>query len=196
MAVHLNKKTHTYTVNGVVKPAVSDIMRVLSEHHYHAADKYGHMEKARERGERVHEAVDFYINFGIFDKDYSDYVNAFAQWMLDYKVKIINNEQILTDGDYCGTTDLYVEIDGRKILVDMKATAAIHENLLEVQLAGYYLLYQRNGKQVDATYVLHLKPNKYVYKPIAINLAKWKELYAKFTHESDRDKTRGQGESL
>jgi hypothetical protein len=196
MPVKLNKEDHVYTVDGVIKPAVSDVMRPLSERYYQKANKYGKMDIARVRGENIHNAIDCYLTFGIFDDTYYEYVNAFAQWMEDHHVAIRANEISLTDGTYCGTPDILAVVDGLLSLVDIKATYAINEELLEVQLAGYYNLYLAQGIRAEETAVLHLKPGKYIYKPIAINLAKWKELHEKFTHESHSDIAGSEEESI
>lgn len=180
----LDKASHTYTVDGVVKPCVSDIMRPLSDAYYKNAVKYNRMETARNRGVMVHEAIDFYINFGIYAEEAVEWVLIFAQWMVDEGVEIVRNELSLTDGNYCGTIDLLVRKDGKLLLVDIKTTSVINTALLEVQLAGYERLLQANGYVIDGAYVLQLKPPKgYVYQPVSINRAKWKELYEKQPNE-------------
>lgn len=177
MKAILDKEYHVYTVDGIVKPSVSEIMRPLTEAFYEEADKYGRLERARQRGSGVHESIEIYLTFGIINEEYEKYVLAFINWMEQYKPNILRYEYCMTNGVYCGTVDLICEIDGKTHLIDYKATSVIHDNLLGIQLAAYEELASSEGFKIEETNVLHLKSSgTFIFKPIPINRGKWKEL--------------------
>lgn len=179
----LNKETHTYSLDGRVIPSVSEVMKPLSESYYAEALKFTDLSNAQTYGTGVHEAIDDYILFGIISKKYTKEVLAFIEFLEKEQIEVVYNERMLTNGKFAGTIDLVAKHKptGRTFLVDLKATTKINESLLEVQLYAYTELLIVNGVHVDGTYVLHLKKSgTYNFKEIAINRAKWKELYNAF----------------
>ena len=186
-------KNHIYTVNGVFKPSVSEIMRPLSEDYY--SDAFGttnrkfihsRLEKRRQIGSDVHDGIETYLLFGVYDPSVEEYLTQFKKWIEKEDIEIIRTEQRLTNDIYCGTIDLYVKErkKDKYILVDIKATAKINKPLIEVQLAAYKELLDHNKIKVDETKSLHLRTKGYTYKNVAINIWKWKELLENYEKQT------------
>ena len=171
---------HIYRLDGVVLPSVSEIMKPLTEAYYSDIDE-SVMETARIRGSMVHEAIENYIHFGIYDPAAEEYVKHFIAWQEKFKPSIIMTEIMFTNGVYAGTIDMYCMIGGRMVLVDLKVTSKINRELLEVQLAAYKELLLHNGLEVEQTMVLHLKKTGWKYEQIPVNHWKWRELVDAFS---------------
>lgn len=178
-------ENHIYRVDGKVLPSVSEVMKPLSDEYYGTAlgssDSNfisSRLEKRRLLGSAVHDAIETYILFGIYDPSVEPYMVQFKKWLKEEDIEIVKTEMKLTDNWYCGTIDLYCRErrTGRYVLTDIKVTAKINLPLVEVQLAAYKNLLDVNKYQVDATMSLHLREKGYTYKPVAINIWKWKEL--------------------
>lgn len=176
MIEYFNEETHEYFVDGVKYPSITEIAKPISFERFNALQQ-SILEKARQRGKRVHELCEEYLLCGEIDEkeiesEYLPYVASFIEWVRTYKPKVIYTEKRLFGANlgYCGTFDLLCEIDGKIVLIDYKATSTIDKKSLSVQLAGYdELVMSRLGIAVDVFMVLHLKKDGYVYKEIKPN---------------------------
>lgn len=147
--------THTYLVDGVIKPSVSEIMKPLSSEYYKEINE-DILNKACERGSAIHKAtedIDQDKEYEIEDK-WNDYVFQYKKFKALRKPKIKSVEQQLTNGEYCGTIDRIMEIDGDIWLIDIKTSAKINDILVAVQLGGYKGL--KGKRKIDKYGVLHL----------------------------------------
>lgn len=176
--LNFDKDLHHYFYNQVRIPSVSEIMKPLTEGTYSKIPKRI-LDKAKKRGSGVHEAVENYILFDVISEEYQGYVEQFIKFMSINGFKAHRTELMLTDGKYAGTIDLVLETkENQLILVDTKTTNKIHEDLLEVQLYAYKALLKKNGYNISNCFVLQLKEDDYVFKPIKTNAKKWKELFS------------------
>lgn len=185
---------HIYRVNGKVKPSVSEIMKPLSDDYYSNAlgttnTKFIHdrLESRRLLGSAIHDGIETFILFGVYDPEVEDYLKQFKKWLEKEEIEIIHTEQRLTNDIFCGTLDLYVfeQKTGKYGIVDIKATAKINTTLIEVQLAAYKTLAEDNGMKVDFTKSLHIRKKGYSYKSIAINLHKWMDLLVAYEKQEN-----------
>ena len=185
--IKLDKDSHIYTVDGRELPSVSAIMRPLSEEYYKdVPNKY--MVVARERGIEIHDAIETFLMFGIMPTVWEDYLMSFKSWMDYVGFEVIKTEMMLTNNIYCGTIDLYGEIQSRRVLIDIKTTAKKNTKLLEVQLQAYKELAEYNKIPVDDTYYLGLFKSGYDFSMVKGNVEKWREMLEEFTHKSGIDK--------
>lgn len=182
-------ENHIYRVNGVVKPSVSAIMKPLSDEYYGNAlgssdENFikSRLENRRVLGTAIHEGIETFLLFGVYDPSVEPYLAQFKKWLKKEDIEVLHTEMKLTDGWYCGTIDLYCKErkTNKLVLVDVKATAKINKPLIEVQLAAYKSLLDINGFQVDMTKSLHIREKGYTYKSVAINIWKWKELFESY----------------
>ena len=178
--VKFDKVTHTYTVGGKKLPSVTQIMRPLSEQHY-ADIPHEIMENARQRGTRVHEAIEIYDMFGAEtdDKEIRPYLVGYRMAQELHKFHPKFSEQIMACEEYCGTVEIIAKMKDDLIIIDLKATSKINFELLEVQLAGYMRLARENNHAIERTYVLQVKPYAFRFVEILPNY----ELFEKLLKE-------------
>jgi hypothetical protein len=149
--------THTYLVDGVIKPSVSAIMTPLTMDHYKEIDNEI-LERACERGSAIHKAtenIDLEKEYEIEDK-WKDYLFQYKKFKTLRKPILKSVEQQLTNGEYCGTLDRIYEIEGTKWLVDIKTSSQVNTKLVQVQLGAYKKLLKHNKIKVQKYGVLHL----------------------------------------
>ena len=180
---YYDEETHTYYVNGIERPTVTEICSPISFEKINALQK-SLLDIARIRGTRCHElAEEYLLNNGEIDideieTDYIPYMQQFALWVKTYSPKVIYTEFKLFSEEFCGTTDLICEIDGKTIIVDYKFTSTADKKSLSVQLEGYYRLCQNQGIKIDDTYYLHIKKDGFTFKPISRN-CEWFDILLK-----------------
>lgn len=142
--VQFDEATHTYTLDGVELPSVTQIIRYL------AVDKANNADPnmaliARERGSAVHEATVVYDYSGEipddFPAEYAPYLEAYVQFVRDYKPKWILTEHAMGSNvmgmGYAGTLDRFGLIDGEFSLLDIKTSYKVDIPSLSAQLAAY-----------------------------------------------------------
>lgn len=168
MNLTFENDTHTYKLDGVVIPSVTQVMKPLSEALYKSVDE-NILGVAAHRGSIVHESIEDYLNHGIDDiqPEYRGYLDAFKAFEHDYPFEVVGVEMRTCHGllRYAGTVDLLCRIDGRLILIDYKTSARINEMLTGVQLEAYASALASNEIFVEDKAILHLKDNgKYTLK--------------------------------
>lgn len=158
--LQFEEDTHTYKLNGSIIPSVTQLMKPLSDAVYGTVNDFA-LDMAATRGTAVHNAIENYLLFGIEDiqQEYEGYLEAFKKWFEKYKPLVIATEikvyhKIMR---YAGTADLIVEIDGQKILIDLKTSSVVQKMLTGVQLEAYDKAFDSQGIQLDGKAILHLK---------------------------------------
>lgn len=164
------EENHTYRLNGILIPGVSELMRPLSDSFYKWIDQTI-LDAAAKRGSEVHEAIENYILYGIEDcePEHRPYFDAFLEWLRRYDVHVIAVEIPLYNRvyRYAGTADILCMIDGELVLVDVKTTAQVNHLLTDVQLVAYNAALASHGVRTAYKAVLHLKKNgKYSFQPM------------------------------
>jgi hypothetical protein len=183
--VEFIEESHTYIYEGVIIPSVSEVMNPMSEKKY-ANISRARLDNAAQRGTRVHKAVEDYEKTGVHttDKEIQPYLMAYRIAKKLHKFEVFDNEKRLTNGKYAGTLDMIAKLDGKLIIIDLKATSVINHELLEVQLAAYYELCRFNKINIQETYVLHLKPGTYKFQKIEPNLPMWIHLLENYEQKN------------
>ena len=139
MNIQFNEERHEYSVNGLIVPSVSEIIRPLM---VDVAEKGKPWLRdiAAARGTRIHEAT-MLLDYGEeveVDPDIAGYLKAYQRFLDDYNPKWEGIETIVYhDGlGYAGTIDRYGIVDGRKAVVDIK-TGAYNKYPMCAQLGAY-----------------------------------------------------------
>lgn len=175
--VQFDEATHTYTLNGKELPSVTHIIRYL------AVDKASNADPnmaliARERGSAVHEATMVYDYSGEipddFPAEYAPYLEAYVQFVRDYKPQWTLIEHAMGSDAYCmgyaGTLDRFGMIDGKFALLDIKTSYKVDIPSLSAQLAAYSKLLREeqpifNEDHVDLYGLQLMRNGKYrLYK--------------------------------
>lgn len=167
------ENTHTYTIDGIELPSVTTIMEPLKNKAYGGISDTV-MENAARRGSDVHNSIENYIKFDIIDipEEYKGYFDAFLKWWNTFHPEVIASETKVYHKllRYAGTIDLVLNINDEIVLVDIKTTATLKEDLCGVQLEGYYQALKSHGILVDKKAILHLSSDgeyKFVMFPSA-----------------------------
>ena len=135
-----DEATHTYSINGILLPSVTTLMKPLSNAYYNGIDSEK-LHIAADRGTAIHNAIDNYNRFGIIDlpSELAGYFQAYKAWEQDYKPEIYTTEYRLYHKylRYSGTADMICSIKGEDTLIDFKSSVTVSDRLTAVQLAAY-----------------------------------------------------------
>lgn len=166
--------THRYTVDGEEVPSVSELIRFITRELYTDTPQY-FMEGAAARGTLVHKATESLDEFGKVEceDDIAPYIQAYVSFLKDYQPNWEKIEWPICNGSqYAGTVDRYGELDGKKVVLDIKTTQSIsgmHKLLYGAQLTLYKMAVELE-RPVEQLMVLQLKKDgSYKLIPIEEN---------------------------
>lgn len=164
--------THTYLVDGLEVPSITQIMNIKFGNKYESVDK-DILKRAAQNGTRVHEAIEKYCRTGEVE-DYKE-VKNFMFLERQYKFEVLDNEVpiILFKDDKpiaAGRLDLVLNLNGEVGGGDIKRTSELDKNYLAYQLNLYRIGY-RQCYGVDWKFLrgLHLRENTRKFVVIPIN---------------------------
>lgn len=187
-----DEENHKYYVDEVEVPSVTEIAKPISFERLNDLPKHL-IERARKRGEKVHELAEEYLLVGELDLDevdpeYVPYMEQFIEWAFTYKPKVLFTEHRMFGNSFAGTCDLICFLDGKTIIVDYKATSVLDKRSLSVQLEGYKRLCDIYGIKIDECWYLHLKKDTYIFKPLATD-SEWFDILLKHNKKMRGAKT-------
>ncbi|WBK39951.1 exonuclease [PinkBerry-associated phage LS06-2018-MD08] len=172
------EESHTYLLNGVVIPSVSEI---ISDDTYASIPPHI-LENAAKRGSAVHLASE------MIDKGKKPKLDSsFAEWVVQYlrfKLSWINknyNQQIAYDSietivhtnEYGGTIDRVILDGDDYVICDIKTTSKLYKDKIALQLGGYaYAHSLMNNVSLDEYRgsVIWLRKNSWKYVEITPNV--------------------------
>jgi hypothetical protein len=126
---------------------------------YHIRDEKG------EEGSAVHKALENYArtgevpDLGRFHADVRLKVRALANFLIDFRPRIIASEVRVASLEYgyAGMLDLVVDIDGKTGIIDLKTGKRIYPDSQFPQVEAYRHAYEEMGNDpVEFTAILHL----------------------------------------
>ncbi len=167
---------HTYLVDGVIKPSITQILKLKFGNKYDSVDK-DVLQRASELGTATHKAIEDYCKLGI-ESDLKE-LNNFKFLQLRFEFKVIENELpiILFQNGIpvaCGRLDLVLDDHGLLCLGDIKRTSVLDKEYLAYQLNLYRIGYQQcYGMEIKGLRGLHLREDvrKYIELPINEEMA-------------------------
>lgn len=168
--------SHTYLVDGVILPSITQILKVKFGSKYAYVNK-ATLQRASADGTRVHEAIERYCKTGEMEE--LEEVKNFRFLQRQYGFKVIENESpviLFKDNEpfACGRLDLVLEMDGQIGGADIKRTSTLDKQYLAYQLNLYRIAYQQcYGVEWQFLKGIHLKDSKrkFVDIPIAEDYA-------------------------
>lgn len=171
-------ETHTYLVDGVIVPSITQILKIKFGNKYEGIDK-DILKRAADKGTAVHEAIEKYCKTGE-ETDLKE-VRNFKFLQKKYKFKVLESEVpiILFKNDVpiaAGRLDLVLEMDTKVGGGDIKRTSTLDKEYLAYQLNLYRIGYRQcYGIEWEFLKGLHLREDvrKFVDLPINENMA-WK----------------------
>jgi hypothetical protein len=165
-------ETHTYLVDGVIVPSITQIMKIKFGNKYNGVSKEV-LDEAARKGTEVHNAIEKYCKTGEV-KDLKE-VKNFIFLQKQYKFKVTKNEVpiILFKNDIpiaAGRFDLELEEKEELGGGDIKRTSSLDKDYLFYQLNIYRIGYRQSyGIEWEFLRALHLRENTRKYMPIPIN---------------------------
>lgn len=171
-------ETHTYLVDGIIVPSITQILKIKFGKKYEGIDKEV-LTKASEKGTAVHEAIENYCKTGEVE-DLKE-VKNFIFLQKQYKFEVLENEVpiILFKNDKpiaSGRLDLVLKLNNELGGGDIKRVSSLDKEYLAYQLNLYRIGYRQcYGIEWKFLKGLHLRENtrKFVDIPINENMA-WK----------------------
>ena len=166
----LDAESHVYDLDGEQLPSVSEITRFISRELYGEVNQYT-LDRAAERGTNVHKLTEALDKYGSCeaDEELLNYLTAYVDFRNKYPAvwEKIEFSTFNETERYGMTVDRYGELNGKKILVDIKTSSSIQTVAVTAQLTLYKWGLQSQGYDVDEMYVLQLKKdNRFVFKKI------------------------------
>lgn len=162
MSFQFDREKHEYTLNGKRLPSVTEVLGMLTDF---SAIAPAVLEAARDRGERVHAAINAH-NRGAFDYGEDDqiarYVEQWQRYLDESKAVVIASEQPMYHAalKFAGTPDCVLQIGRRVVVPDVKATFAVPPTV-GPQCAAYAALYGDRYRRVVERVCVHIGPDGY-----------------------------------
>lgn len=153
------ENTHTYLLNKRKIPAVTEIMKFVTDYKYNIVPE-SILENAQEKGTIVHFAAEVYNKTGYagIDKQYKGYLDAYIKWINDFKIdrtKIESEVKTYNRAlNYAGTIDMVYD---KNTIIDIKTTFQLDLDSVSVQTSAYRKAINNFGYNVKNCYVLRLK---------------------------------------
>lgn len=165
-------ESHTYIVDGVIVPSVTQILGVKFGNKYAGVNR-STLERAANRGTTIHEAIESFCKYGK-DSGLKELHN-FKFLMAYYDVRVLENEipiVVTKDGTpiAAGRLDLLLDLNGDFAIADIKTTATLDKEYLAYQLNLYRIGYMQSyGAEITQLYGVHLREDKRKLVNIPVN---------------------------
>ena len=169
-------ETHTYLVDGVIVPSITQILKIKFGNKYNKVSKEV-LNNAAKKGTEVHEAIEIYCKTGEV-KDLQE-VKNFIFLQKQYKFGVRKNEVpviLFKEGKPIGAGrfDLELEISNSVGGGDLKRTATLDKEYLAYQLNIYRIANRQSyGTEWQFLKGVHLRGNvrRFIDIPINENMA-------------------------
>lgn len=173
--------THTYLVDGVIVPSITQILKTKFGNKYAYVSK-AVLRSAADKGTAVHEAIERFCTMGE-ESDLPE-VRNFAFLQKKFGFEVLENETpviLHIDGEpiAAGRLDLVLEMGGKVGGADIKRTSQLDKEYLAYQLNLYRIAYRQcYGVEWEFLRGVHLRDivRKFVEIPINEELA-WALVY-------------------
>jgi hypothetical protein len=164
MKVTFDEKTHTYTVDGIFIPSVTQIIQACISSFY----KYDNNNRNLDIGKKVHFACELYDQDNLDEKALHTtlvpYLEQWKKFKQDFQVDIQEIELIVFSEKYryAGTIDRIAEIVSyrrkKKVIIEIKTGSV---GYAAIQTAGYQIAYQSIYKKNIERMAVVLNPENY-----------------------------------
>lgn len=166
---------HTYKVDGVLWPSVSQALSLLNDFSGIPPDI---LMKAARFGTSVHRAIEA-LHKGdpipALDERGEAYLYQYNRFLADSGIELVGSEVMVANSRhrYCGTIDLVFRLNGKLCLADVKTSASIPATV-GPQTAAYADAYHNSGERerISKRYCIHLTADSYRLAPLT-NSGDW-----------------------
>lgn len=164
--------THTYLVDGVIVPSITQILKVRFNKKYDGIPK-STLQRASEKGTQMHEVIEKWCK----KEEESDLkeLRNFKFLKRQYNFSVMQNEVpvILWHDDEiigAGRLDMVISMNGQVGLADLKRTSVLDKDYLGYQLNLYRIAYQQSyGTEIGFLRGIHLREDVRKFVQIPIN---------------------------
>ena len=174
-SLEFDEDTHTYLVDGVIVPSVTQIVKKQFGKMYENVPP-AVLKRASERGLAVHEAIETYCKTG--EKVEMEELDGFIRLVEQNKITVLANEvPVLFAKErplFAGRLDMYIEKqganDGDFAIADIKTTYRLDNSYLGYQLNLYRVAFEQSYKMdITKLYGMHLRDKTAKLVEIPIN---------------------------
>ena len=131
------EESHTYLVEGVITPSISQILKATKFKDKYKGIPEGVLKAKARFGTEVHKALENGSTEGLDIQQLSCY-NEYLRLKKKHNIQELEREQIVHRKRlFAGTYDLEANIDGCHSLADYKTTAALDTEYISYQLSFY-----------------------------------------------------------
>lgn len=163
--------THTYLLDGVILPSITQILKIRFGNKYNGVDRET-LKRAADKGTAVHEAIEKYCKEGI-ESDLIE-VKNFKFLKKLYNFTVIDNEKpvvLMHDRTpiAAGRLDMVIRMGDKLGGADIKRTSTLDKEYIAYQLNLYRVAYKQTyGKEWEFLRAIYLRENirKFVNIPI------------------------------
>jgi hypothetical protein len=167
--MNYDSKTHTYYLDGIKIPSVTQVLKVLNPNKYKHVKKDYLLYKA-DIGTKAHKIIEEYIkgdyDWTNYDSRATNYLTSYKRFTEEYNAKPLFSELMLIDRDlkFGGTLDLVMESYGQTLLVDIKTCKFSKEHY--IQVSAYKYLFDKYYRYVNKCCILYLEYDNYYVKEV------------------------------
>ena len=164
--VLFNEEQHTYTLGELSLSGITSIIHRYIFPDMYAAVSQAVLDKAAERGSRIHKNIEL-LQAGVIEPNDVEEIRPFVDATKD--IHFVASEYLVSDNQSVASSiDLIGEDDNGIVLYDIKTTSVLNMEYLQWQLSIYAYLFegQNEGLQVAALNAIHIRGNKCQIVPI------------------------------
>jgi len=172
------EETHTYLVNGIIVPSVTQLLQFKFPEKYNGVPKRVLNDKA-EYGTKVHKLIEILNNSDNFYPvleavETLDYVigstlNQYIQLHMMNNIEVIEQERMVYNEKVAGRFDLLAIVNHELSLCDIKTTSILDKEYLSWQLSIYNYLGNTKAEKLYAIWLPKKELAKLVEIPFKTN---------------------------
>jgi len=156
--VVFNEAAHTYTLGERTLSGITPVVAWVYPETYRDVPR-SVLDAAAERGHKVHTACQMVDNLGLLPDDASDEVRAYIRLCRENGLRSAANEYLVSDErDVASSIDVVMRGENYRekefTLADIKTTAALHREMVTLQLSLYAYLFEKQNAGAKVTQLL------------------------------------------
>ncbi len=190
---NFRKEGHSYYLNDVRIPSVTEIIKVLNPDKYKYVNK-DYLKYKSDLGTEIHDAINLSdtkdVSF-LFSDEVMKYVKVYQKFKNEVNYRSYLNEIQLYSKKlkYACTIDKICYIDDKLSVVDFKT--GVYSKDYNIQIAAYTNAAIENGYKIEDLYVIYINEERYkIYKQKAYHyyLRIFKALLTVYNYKNKEDK--------
>ena len=156
------EETHTYLVDGIIVPSVTQLLQFKFPNKYKGVPK-NVLDSKAEYGTKVHKLIEIMNRADNlwpiiettkeFDYIIANSLEQYGNIYLAHDIEPIEQEEIVYNSKVAGRYDLFAKVDGRYSLCDIKTTSILDKKYLSWQLSIYNYLGDLEAEKLYAIWL-------------------------------------------